>query len=373
MNGSVTDPRASSALREHELLARLGLGPGASNDEVEAAHDEILDFLGKVPSSLRGWARVQLTDADEAYARLNGAPASASYSEPAPMVAAPLAATSKAPAPAVRATRPAGPTIRGGIDDDLEGFYDDVDEAEADGPVVITRRGRRGPQAQAVRVQSVARPRAQSGSTLVVRRGALRPILAVGAVVVLVVGALGIYGLGSGGVPGINGTPAPAASGGLDTAAVAADMQKYAANPNDTTTLMDLATLYYQSGDYTTSETWLQKVLAVDPKNVAALLALGAANFNTGDDADAQTAWEQVLTIDTKNVEAHYDLGFMYFSQNPPNIAKVQDEWGQVVALAPDSDIAQTVKTHLAQLGGSPGPSGAPAASPAPSTGPSAS
>lgn len=363
MNGRVTDPRPSSAPREHELLARLGLGPGASNDEVEAAHDEIVDLLGKVPGSLRGWARVQLTDADEAYARLNGAPASASYVEP---VAAPSVA---AVAPlAVRGAGAAGSTIRGGIDDDLEGFYDEPDGA--DGPVVITRRERRAAQAQAGHAQSAVRVRPQASGALVVQRGTLRKVAAAAAAIVLV-GAvvLGVYGFAPGGVPGINGTPAPAASGGLDTAQVAALMQKITANPKDTVSLMGLANLYYAAGDYSTAETWLQKILAIDPKNVNALLALGASNFNTSNDASAQTAWEQVLTIDPKNVEAHYDLGFMYFSQNPPNVDKVREEWGQVIALDPGSDIANTVATHLAQLGGSPLPSGgaAPASSPAPS------
>jgi Tfp pilus assembly protein PilF len=355
MNGRVTDPRSSSALREHELLARLGLGPGASNDEVEAAHDEILDFLGRAPGSLRGWARVQVTDVDEAYARLNGAPPSASYAEPVAPPPAPVAAT---PAP----------LTRGGIDDDFDGFFDEADEPS--GPVVISRRERRAAKAQVVRAQA-ARPRAQASTALVVQRGTLKTIGAVGVAMALVAAiVLGVYGFGTGGVPGINGTPAPAASGGLDMAQVSDLMQKITANPKDTVSLMSLATLYYGVGDYTTAQTWLQKLLDVDPKNVTALLALGAAHFNTGDDSAAEITWRQVLAIDPKNVEAHYDLGFMYFSQNPPNVDKVREEWGQVVALAPDSDIAQTIKTHLAQLGGSPlpsgaAPSGAPGGSPA--------
>jgi hypothetical protein len=53
-------------------------------------------------------------------------------------------------------------------------------------------------------------------------------------------------------------------------------------------------------------------------------------------------------------------------------MAGVQREWSRVVELAPDSDIAKTVKAHLDALAsfapGSPAPSGAPAASGAPAS-----
>ncbi len=382
MNGRVTDPRPSSALREHELLARLGLGPGASNDEVEAAHDDILEYLAKAPGSLRGWARVHVTEVDEAYARLNGAPASASDDvsfDDASITSTPAASSGRG-----GRSQTAPKTLPGGLDDDLEGYLDDPDQ-----PVVITRRERRAAQAQAARAQAV-RSQPKVAGAIVIRSGTLKRVGAGGlALVVIVAVALGVYGFNPGSVPGINGTPAPAASGGLDTAAVAADMQKIAANPNDKTALMDLANLYYSSGDFATAETWLQKVLAIDPKNTDALLALGASDFNTGDNTSAQKQWEKVLSIDPKNVEAYYDLGFMYFSENPPNIAKVKEEWGQVVALAPNSDIANTVKTHLDSLGspapgasggavgspaaGSPAPAGSPASAPSALPSPAAS
>jgi len=343
MSGRVSDPRSPGAPDDRDLLARLGLGPGASNGEVEAAHDELLDFLATAPSSLRGWARARLTEADEAYARLGGA--------------------AQASAP----PETAEPVIRGGLEDDLDGFLDD-----ADGPVIVTRRERRAAQARAARPQARGiRPQAGSGA-LVIEGGTLKKAGVAGvALAVVAAVVLGIYGFGPGGLPGLTGTPKPAASGGLDAAQVSALMQKIAANPSDTVSLMGLANLYYGIRDYATAETWLKKILAIDPKHVDALLALGAAQYNTGDDASAELTWRQVLAIDPKNLEAHYDLGFMYFSQEPPNAEKAREEWGQVIALAPDSDIAQTVAAHLAQLGGSPLPSAAPAAgSPAPSGSP---
>ena len=77
---------------------------------------------------------------------------------------------------------------------------------------------------------------------------------------------------------------------------------------------------------------------------------MGAAAYNLGSSADAETHWRRVLELDPQNVEAHYDLGFMYFSAEPPDVPKTIAEWQQVVAIAPDSQIAQTVSTHLQTL-----------------------
>ncbi len=74
------------------------------------------------------------------------------------------------------------------------------------------------------------------------------------------------------------------------------------------------------------------------------------------------------LAIDATNVEAHYDLGFMYLSKNPPDVANVKLEWGEVIAIDPNSDLAKTVATHLKSLDASPAPSGAAPASAAPTS-----
>jgi len=175
-------------------------------------------------------------------------------------------------------------------------------------------------------------------------------------------------------------------------------MQKLAANPYDTVTLLALANEYYAGQQFTDAGNWLDKVLALEPNNVEALLARGAVSFNLNDLPAAETTWKKVVVIDPKNVEAHYDLGFLYLNSATPDWAGVQREWNTVIALDPTSQLAQTVKSHLDSLaaasmipasspaastgasaapGGSPAasaaPSAAPAATPAPSTSPAAS
>jgi tetratricopeptide (TPR) repeat protein len=166
----------------------------------------------------------------------------------------------------------------------------------------------------------------------------------------------------------------------LDTAAVAALMTQLQADAKDTDALMGLADAYYTAEDFKTAETWLTKLLAIDPNHIRGLLALGAVQFNLNRPEEAKASWDKVVVIEPNNVEAHYDLGYYYLYQDPPDMPAVQREWGLVVQISPDSQLAQTVKSHLDALasptpsaGASAAPSASPAASPAESAAPSAS
>jgi cytochrome c-type biogenesis protein CcmH/NrfG len=369
MSVRVADPRAKTSLPEVDLLARLGLRPGASNDQIEAAHDEILDYLRDAPGSLRDWVRGRIFEVDEAYGLLNGATVAST------VAAAP--AIQARPAPKSLAVATSGSTAQvrvrsGSFDDGLAGDALDGWPDEINQPIVVTRRDRR----QVRMERRDARP--ASASVTIDRRTLRRTAFGGAILVAAAIAVFAIFKLGDTSLPGITGSPAPTASAaGLDTAAVAADMAKLATNPKDIATLQDLANLYYAAGDYPTAQTWLDKVLALDPKNIPALLGYGAAAYNLDDFTTAEAKWQAVVAIDAKNIEAHYDLGFMYFSQTPPNIAGVKSEWAIVLTLNPDADLKTYIQAHLASLdavsSGQPSaaPSGAPAsaapASPAPS------
>jgi cytochrome c-type biogenesis protein CcmH/NrfG len=360
-----------NAARERELLAHLGLGPGASDDEIEAAHDDIVTFLDAAPAALRGWARGRLSDADQTYAILRGGLVDPTPA-PRPVSSAPQAADRLAAAPsaaaAVRAAKQPTPRSGSRLADDEADLLEEQDGHPSSA-------GRKARQAQAranagrrtvyVRNERLAEPRSFLA-------GPVRRVAMMGGLLVAVAAvAVGVYTLGQPSVPAINGSPAPAAStAAIDPAAVSALMEKLATNPKDVATLQALANLYYAGGDFGTASSWLGKVLEVEPKNVAALLGSGAASYNLGDYESAESAWRQVLSIDEKNVEAHYDLGWMYLSQNPPDVEKVKAEWTRVIALDPTSDAAKTAASHLQRLDPSfsPGPlpsgsAGAPAAS----------
>ena len=381
---------------ERELLARLGLDPSATSEDVSTAHEAVSAYLTAAPHSLRTWARVQASGADEAYALLTdpaalsravalvgagarpavlpGGPATppAHRDTPAPAAAAAVPAAASRPAASTRPAAFTGPRVNENgrrivSDDEIDALLAEVDPTAR--PEIVGTAAERA--ASAVATSGAPRPGRLLG---LFAAPAFRNLALLGATVAAI-GIVAVLGFNAGGtsasVIGAGGTPAPSASAStpvLDQAAVASLMAKIQANPEDADSLMALGDEYYKTNDFKTAGDWFAKVTAIEPGNVRGFLALGATAFNQGDAATAETAWKQAVTIDEKDVEAHYDLGFLYLNRQPADMAGVQREWTRVVELAPDSDIAKTVKAHLDALASfKPAASGAPATSPAPS------
>lgn len=185
-----------------------------------------------------------------------------------------------------------------------------------------------------------------------------RSLLAVGALAAAAVIGVVVYqsgkpSTGSAEPAATTPTTADPSTPQLDAAQVEGLMQKISANPDDVAALTALGDLYFQAGDYNTAGGWMAKVVAIEPENVKARLALGAAQFNLGNADAAEKQWRRVVALDPENVEAYYDLGFLYLSRKPPDTARAKAAWDKVIAIAPDSDVAKTVATHLQTLGGS--------------------
>jgi tetratricopeptide (TPR) repeat protein len=290
--------RADATELRQELLGRLGLRADASDQDVEAAHNGLVDFLELAPHEVKSWATAKTTDVDEAFALLSG---------PEQDLIPPAAIA----------------TDQGGLET--------PSATPVFSPPAPAVPGRRWPQ----RTQLV---------------WAIVPLLVVGIV-------LAVYFMGNGSdVPGITGTPTNAATTAaasgptavpIDPAKVAALMKKVSANPKDKASLAALGSIYFAAADYKNAIVWEQKVLAVDPKNQEGLLALGAAEFNSGNKAEAKKQWLIAAGLYPKNQEVHYDLGFYYMSATPPDTANMQAEWKKVVAIDPNSNLAKTVQTHI--------------------------
>jgi len=338
-------PVDASNQLERELLARLGLSADANSLDIQNAHDELTAFLERAPRDLGPWARRQIDIADEAYALLSDP--TRSLSEPS---AWPLPDTAPLSPGELLAAAP--------------------ESVESAAPPSRRR--------QPTLPGTAAMPRSGLPTPRVGPVG--RALIAAVAVVAVVTVGYAVYASGAPSVPGLSGTPAPEASGQaqVDAGRVAELMTKIQADPTDAASLQALGDLYFQAADYATAADWERKVLALDPTNATAMLGLGAAEYNQGNSADAEKQWRAVLAIDPNNLEAHYDLGFMYFSQDPPDIARTTAEWNSVIEIAPDSDIAKTVSTHLKTLetwaaSASPAGSVAPSASASASSGPASS
>jgi hypothetical protein len=64
--------RADEAELKKELLSRLGLRTNAGDQDVEAAHDDLVEFLELAPHELKSWAQAQTAELEEAFALLRG-------------------------------------------------------------------------------------------------------------------------------------------------------------------------------------------------------------------------------------------------------------------------------------------------------------
>jgi tetratricopeptide (TPR) repeat protein len=296
--------RADATEVRQELLGRLGLRADASDQDVETAHNGLVEFLELAPHEVKAWATSRTTDVDEAFGLLCGPEQDLVSSA----VQAPVSLEKSSPT--------------------------------WDGPYEAP-----GSYAAPSSAPGAAKPR--------------RTLLLGGGVLVVVVAVvLGVFFMGRGsGVPGISGAPtntqattAPAdgsAPVAIDQVKVAALMKKISANPKDTVSLQGLGNIYFASADYKNAAVFEQKILSVDPKNQVALLSLGAAQFNQGNAVEAKKHWLVAAALYPKVAEVHYDLGFLYMSATPPDKANMTAEWNKVIAIDPNSSLAKTVATHI--------------------------
>jgi tetratricopeptide (TPR) repeat protein len=305
--------RGDATEAKQELLGRLGLRVDATDHDVEAAHDGLVEFLELAPHDVKSWAAAATADVDEAFALLSGPETElAGATQLAGSAQSRLNQTPPAPARRPAPVAAAAPVAR-----PLSGA-----------PVVPTRKPRRN------------------------------QLIGGGLVVALIAVVLGVYYAGKGSsVPGISGTPTASAttapSNGptpvpVDPAKVTALMQKITTNPKDAASLQALGDIYFAATDYKNASVWEQKILTIDPKNQVALLSLGAAEFNVGNNAGAKKEWLIAAGLYPKVAEVHYDLGFLYMSQTPPDSVNMTAEWKKVVAIDPNSALAKSVSTHMA-------------------------
>lgn len=376
-----------------ELLARLGLPASASPEDVDQLHQSVSEFLAAAPSDIRGWARAQVAALDSAYLQLTdpaGLEGSALKSLASPPRVVP---GGPATPPARRDPVPAPVPVAAGDDDaddadaietasldDVAALYAMVTpsahedmkpkpvaaRAAATAPktsrrVVATRPARAASVARAAATQAPA-----PGDANVWKRLFLA-VIGIAAAVALLFAANAVINGGAGAPAPTQAAQAGAGAPSVDLNKVGRLMAALEADPQDIETLLALGNEYYNGMEYETAASWFDKVLAIEPENLKAMLARGAVSFNSGDTATAEETWNAVLDLDPDNVEAHYDLGFLAFYQAEPDYDAVQDHWGRVVALDPDSDLGKQVQTHLDALvmkSMIPAPSGDPSASP---------
>ena len=300
----------------------LGISEDASQDELEARYQALSQYLASttIPLALREWAEKQAKLVDEAYAVL---------SDPEQRAAARGARESAAakPEPAPAEIPPAAAPEAAGSD------------------------------------QKVGAP-ARFASSFQWRSLAIGSIAGLIVLAVVLVTWSGLFGRGDGGSEGTPATPDANGFIPVDTARVAELMKSVQADPKNPETLFELGEIFFQAGEWQATIDWFTKLVAVDPTNVHALTDIGTSQYNLGSADEAKATWLKVNEIAPDDPQIHYNLGFLYANSEPQDLEAAKEEWGLVIQLAPDSDLAQTVKLHLDGLTGAATPT--PQATPTP-------
>ncbi len=343
------------------LLARFGLPPDASPQEIEVARDKLVAFLDAVPPSLRSWAAGELAVAHQTYAllRVTAGPAGDGTFDASDD-------TDDAAGQVPGFTGPAAVSAPADLDDldedDLDALHEPAagtDRKPAGATAVAPTAAVKGQPGRvtASRRRPPGRPRAGNAPDPGRQARQNRRIQAFLVVALLAAIGFGVWSYGQrDSVPGITGQPTASPSATVNTAKVGELMQKLQTNPKDVDTLRQLGDTYLEGQDFKSAAEWEKKIIAIDAKNTTALVALGICNYNVGDIDGAVQQFKAAIAVNPKLIDAHFNLGFVYISQNKNDLAKA--EWEQVVKIDPNSNEAKTVSTHLDSLDKTPAPSG---------------
>lgn len=121
-------------------------------------------------------------------------------------------------------------------------------------------------------------------------------------------------------------------------------------DPTNQDALLEIGEMNFQAARNEDTIVWFSKLVELDPRNTHAATDLGTANFNLGNADLAKEWWRKVLAVDPNDVQAHHNMGFAYANAEPRDLAAAVSEWEAVLRLAPESQLAQTVKVRLESL-----------------------
>lgn len=142
--------------------------------------------------------------------------------------------------------------------------------------------------------------------------------------------------------------PLAAPTAATDAADRAAQLQQsLAQNPNDLPALTELAAITYQQKDWEGAITLYGRAIGLDPHNVDLRAKLAAAQLYALRFSDAQATLKQAIALDSRRADLHLLLGLADSRLVPPDNAGAAAEWRQVIALAPNTDLARQAQDLL--------------------------
>jgi len=157
---------------------------------------------------------------------------------------------------------------------------------------------------------------------------------------------------------GIGGDPTPGA--GLQAPAGSSIVPTYEArlreNPQDSGTMIVLANILQNQGDYPGAIDWYEKAVALKPDDVDLRLAFGQALYAFGQLFDAEVQYKKAIELDGKSAKAEYYLAELYQRWTPPRFGEAREHFQRASDLEPEGSWGRAARTTLDRLNATPVP-----------------
>ncbi|HEY8601911.1 MAG TPA: tetratricopeptide repeat protein [Thermomicrobiales bacterium] len=157
---------------------------------------------------------------------------------------------------------------------------------------------------------------------------------------------------------GLGGDPTP--DSGLRAPAGSSIVPTYEArlreNPQDSGTMIVLANILQNQGDYPGAIDWYEKAVALRPDDVDLRLAFGQALYAFGQLFDAEVQYKKAIELDGKSAKAEYYLAELYQRWTPPRLAEAREHFQRTSDLEPEGSWGRAARTTLDRLNATPVP-----------------
>ena len=132
-----------------------------------------------------------------------------------------------------------------------------------------------------------------------------------------------------------------------------ADLQScVASNPDSLQCTLDLATLYYQAGQYPQAQVTYERADVLSPHNYQILLKLAGTYIYQQKFAQAAASLQEAVVLKPDSPEIHLLYGLALSKLDPPRTNDALAEWRKVIELQPNSSLANQAQQFIDEAGG---------------------
>jgi len=137
---------------------------------------------------------------------------------------------------------------------------------------------------------------------------------------------------------------------GIPDPEVAALIERFQKNPEDTAAMVRLGNHYYDTGNYPMAEMFYKRYLEVNPHNVNVIVDLGTVYYYTNRGEEAAKRYQDALAIDPDHKNALFNMGIAKDAMGDREGAVLW--WHRFLEVAGDDPHAEPIREMIAEYEG---------------------